>query len=302
MMQLELERRSCPICGIHDRCRRFAPSNINLEVLDRFAFASRKMPEYMHWSLARCLQCDLVYADPAPRAEALATLYRQAEFDSRREARLASKTYGRLLRRIVPRLPERRGAVDVGTGDGAFLSELIATGFKEVVGIEPSTAPIEMAEPAIRSLIRHDVFRGDSFAPDSLTLITCFQTIEHMADPMGFCREARKALKPGGSLFLIGHNRCAFSAKLLGRRSPIFDVEHLQLFSPRSLRCLLEASGFLSIELMPVLNRYPANYWARLFPFPSRLKPLILRMLRSVPAGEWVISLPAGNVAAIAFK
>ena len=195
----------------------------------------RKRPEYMHWQLAQCLCCDLLYADPAPRPDDLAALYRQADFDSRREAHSAAATYGRLLPRIVPHLPDCRGAVDVGTGDGAFLAELIAHGFNDVGGIEPSTAPIEAADPAVRPLIRHDVFHSGSFEPESLSLITCFQTIEHLADPLSFCRCAWTALKPGGALFLVGHNRRAFSAKVLGRKSPIFDIEHLQLFSLESV-------------------------------------------------------------------
>jgi len=302
MVQISLEQRACPICDTRDTSRLFALPNVRVEALDRYAFASRKTPEYMHWRLSQCQGCDLLYADPAPRSDDLAMLYRQADFDSRREARLASKTYGRFLSRIVPRLPDRYGAVDIGTGDGAFLAELLAEGFEDVVGIEPSTAPIEAAEPAIRPLIRHDVFRADSFAPESLSLITCFQTIEHLSDPLSFCRHAWTALKPGGALFLIGHNRRAFSAKVLGRKSPIFDIEHLQLFSPRSMRCLLGSAGFARIATYPVLNRYPVGYWAKLFPFPASLKRRVLALLQSLPVGRLVIPLPAGNLAAIGYK
>ena len=78
-------------------------------------------------------------------------------------------------------------------------------------------------------------------------------------------------LKPGGALFLIGHNRRAFSAKVLGRKSPIFDIEHLQLFSPVSVRHLLERAGFSRVEVRPVFNRYPLRYRAPL-PFSSRLQ------------------------------
>jgi SAM-dependent methyltransferase len=302
MMRLELERRSCPICGKRHRSRRFAPSRISIEALDRLAFASRKMPEYMHWQLFECHDCDLLYADPAPRPDDLAMLYRDADFDSGLEARFASRTYGRFLSRIVPRLPDTNSAVDIGTGDGAFLVELLATGFEDVVGIEPSSAPIEAAAPSTRPLIRQDIFRGDSFAPESLSLITCFQTIEHLADPLTFCRDAWRTLKPGGALFLIGHNRRAISARLLGRNSPIFDIEHLQLFSPTSLRRLLNTSGFARTEISVVYNRYPVRYWVQLFPFSKALKKWLLRFLKQNRIGEFVIPLPAGNIAAIAYK
>ncbi len=302
MTQVSLELRTCPICDARDKSRLYAPANVHWEDLDRFAFASRKLPEYMHWQLARCGRCDLVYADRAPAPDALAAFYRQADFASSREARLATRTYARLLDRFVHRLPDRDGAADIGTGDGAFLSELLAHGFDAVVGIEPSTAPIELADPSIRPLIRHDVLREDSFAPGSLSLITCFQTIEHLPAPLSFCRRGWEALKPGGAMFLIGHNRRALSALLLRRRSPIYDIEHLQLFTSRSMRCLLAAAGFQRVETFSVLNRYPLSYWAKLFPFPLKIKRPLLEMLGSSPIGRCLIPLPAGNLAAIAFK
>ena len=181
-----LHQRRCSICGAREAARLFAEANVDLDELDQFAFASRKLPEYMHWRLMECRHCDLLYADPAPGPEELAGLYRDADFDSRPEARHASRTYSRFLPRIMLNLPDHDGAVDVGTGDGSFLQELLAAGFENVAGVEPSTAPIEAAEPSIRPLIRHDMFREDTFAPATLSLITCFQTIEHLSDPFAF--------------------------------------------------------------------------------------------------------------------
>ncbi len=302
MESIQLLPRDCPICHSFEESRPYAPANVNLKELGGFAFASRKLPEYMHWRLVECRRCDLLYANPAPSLEDLASLYREAAFDSREEARWASRTYGRLLRQVIPRLPDRTRAVDVGTGDGVFLRELLAAGFREVAGIEPSAAPIAAADEEIRPLIRRDIFRPDSYPADSLSLITCFQTIEHLADPLSFCRDAWRALRPGGALFLIGHNRRALSARVLGRRSPIFDIEHLQLFSPASVRALLVESGFDSVRIRTVYNRYPIRYWARLFPFPKGLKPRILAALQRSGVGGWTVPLAAGNLAAFAFK
>lgn len=235
MVIIELVPRTCPICGSRDGSRLFAEANVDLHGLGAFAFASRKAPEYMHWRLVECSHCDLLYVDPAPPPEELASLYRNADFGSGVEATLAALTYGRFLPPIAKRIPDRIGAVDIGTGDGAFLRQLLAAGFSEVVGIEPSLAPLEAADSSLRPLIRHDIFRPNSFRPSSLSLITCFQTIEHLPDPLTFCRDAWHTLKPGGALFLIGHNRRAVSAKILGRKSPIFDIEHMQLFSATSI-------------------------------------------------------------------
>ena len=301
MIQISLASRPCPVCGQRDGSRLFAEANVSLDALDEFAFASRKLPEYMHWRIMEC-PCDLLYADPAPPPEELAALYRDADFGSREEARLAARTYGRILRRIVPELPDRDGAVDVGTGDGVFLHELLDAGFTGVAGVEPSAAPIEAADASVRHLIHHDIFRPNSFPPGSLSLVTCFQTIEHLPDPLTFCRDAWQVLKPGGALFLIGHNRRALSAKLLGRKSPIFDIEHLQLFSPASIHHLLTVAGFSRVDVRAVYNRYPIRYWAQLFPFPKAVKAPLLSFLEKSILGRPVVPMAAGNIAAVAYK
>jgi SAM-dependent methyltransferase len=302
LLKIALSPRVCPICGSRDDSRLFAEANVNLESLDAFAFASRKLPEYMHWQLAECGRCDLLYVDPGPSLEDLAGLYRDADYGTDEEARLASRTYGRFLPGIVRKAPDRIGAADIGTGNGAFLKELIAAGFSDVVGIEPSLAAIDLADGSVRELIRHDIFRANSFPADSLSLITCFQTIEHVADPLGFCRDAMRALKPGGVLFLIGHNRRSLSAKMLGMKSPIFDIEHMQLFSPASFRNLLAAANFAEPKVQIVYNQYPIQYWAQLLPFPKRIKPRLLGFLKATRLGRPLMPLPAGNMAAIAHK
>ena len=110
-------------------CATLAPANAVPDQLDEYAFASRKLPEYMHWRLVCCNRCDLLYADPAPRPEDLGLLYQGAAFDSGREAGFASRTYARFLPRIIPRLPDREGALDIGTGDAPFSESRRRPGF-----------------------------------------------------------------------------------------------------------------------------------------------------------------------------
>jgi SAM-dependent methyltransferase len=294
--------RHCPICHCDKAATLFAAARFDPSRLDQFAFASRKLPEYMHHQLQWCRDCDLVYASPIPDMPEIEAAYLNAAFDSQAEAACAARTYGRLVDRLLPYLPDLRGALDIGTGDGVFLRELLSRGFQEVTGIEPSAAPIAAAGPDVGPLIRQGLFEPGLFPSESFSLVTCFQTIEHVEAPLALCREAFRLLKPGGACCLVGHNRRAFSARLLGRRSPIYDIEHFQLFSPGSFRLLLSRSGFSSIEVKPYWNRYPLSYWARLFPFPAGLKRLLLKALAASGIGNVSVALPAGNLLAIGFK
>jgi SAM-dependent methyltransferase len=297
----ELITRACPGCGSTNQ-KPFADANIDPEALNAFAFASRKLPEYMHYALVECQECDLLYANPAPDQKSLEAAYHDAAFDASEESRYAGLTYGRFLRRICEQLPARSGALDIGTGDGAFLEQLVSYGFSDVVGVEPSAAPVNAAKPELRGLIRHAPFRVADFKRQSLSLVTCFQTIEHVYDPLTLARDSFELLKPGGAFFIVCHNRRALLARAMGLKSPIFDVEHLQLFSPESIKRLFERAGFSRVLVHTVVNSYPINYWARLFPFPPKLKPHALKLLQKSGLGRMKLAAPVGNLAAIGYK
>jgi SAM-dependent methyltransferase len=256
----------------------------------------------MHYRLLLCQPCELVYASPVPDRESLVEEYRAAAYDSGREARYAAKTYIGLTKKILGRLPDRAGALDIGAGDGAYLKELLDCGFTGVVGSEPSAAPIAAADETVRPLLRNAPFRVEDFTAGQFRLVTCFQTMEHVPDPLQLCRDAYSLLKPGGAMLCVVHNRLSLSARLLGRRSPIFDIEHLQLFSHASIRRLLETAGFGGVRTSAVVNRYPITYWMRLFPFPAPLKNAAIRVAAALGGNRLPFPLAAGNVAAVGFK
>jgi SAM-dependent methyltransferase len=275
-------------------------ANLKPDSLDDLAFASRKPPELMHHRLVECAVCDLLYASPAPTAEQLEGAYEGAGFDSEEEARFASQTYARLAAPLLSEVPARGGTIDVGTGDGAFLGELLARGLQagDLVGVEPSAAPIAAADPAVRPLIRHGIFSADDFEAEAFRLVTCFQTIEHLPDPREFFDGARRILAPGGALMIVCHDRRSLVNRMLGKRSPIFDVQHMQLFSRPSMNELMERSGFERLRLRHIVNRYPLRYWMRLAPLPTSLK----ERARASRLGSLPLPLPVGNMVAIGFK
>jgi len=298
----ELVTRNCPVCGSADSSHVFAEAKFDLARLDAFAFASRKVPEHMHYRLVTCPACDLVYANPASSAEAIARAYREAAFDSGTEAGFASRTYSGFLPSLVRSLPDQDGAIDIGTGDGAFLRELLTAGFTNVEGVEPSTAPISSAPDDVQRLIRHEIFRPEHFEPGRYSLITCFQTMEHVYDPLALASGVCHLLKSGGAAFFIGHNRKSVVNRLLGMRSPIIDIEHLQLFSPSSARALFQRAGFVKVTVGRVLNTYPLSYWTKLFPMPKTARRGLLAGLRGTGLGRVPVSINVGNIAVIGYK
>lgn len=297
-MKLDFIPRVCPLCGGED-ARVLVEATLDEGRLTASAFASRKLPEYMHSRMVECNLCGMLYANPVLRQETLADAYKDASFDSGAESRLAAVTYSTLIKPHLAAMPSRTSALDIGAGDGAFVEELLALGFTDVAGVEPSKAPIEAAKPAIRGYLKCGVFAAEEFSPGSLDLITCFQVIEHVWDPVKITNDALSLLKPGGLFFIVAHDRRAFSARVMGTKSPIFDVEHLQLFDKPTSAALLRNAGFDSIKVGGVRNKYPVDYWIKLFPLPGAVKSAVRRVAEISGIGQRLLSLPAGNLAVV---
>jgi SAM-dependent methyltransferase len=250
----------------------------------------------MYPRLVVCKGCGLLYGNPILSARSLELLYRHAAFDSDDESQLASFVYKQVVAKYLDQLPDRDSAIDIGAGDGAFCERLVELGFRHVVGIEPSEAPIAAAKPQIRSMLIHGVFRATDFPASSTSLISCFQIMEHLVSPLETAVAALRILKPKGVFVVVVHDQQAFSAKLLGLKSPIYDIEHLQLFTKDTAEQLLTRAGFEGIEVRRLWNRYPLKYWMRLFPFPPRLKPRLLSFANQSRVSHFRLSLPAGNL------
>ena len=232
--------RPCPVCGAQSYVN-FADKSIADERFTEFTYASRKRPEFMCFRLVRCQSCDLVYAPNPPSKEFLKSAYSAASYDSQIEAQAASQSYAYALKPYISQLSENRGAaVDVGAGNGALLPWLLQQDFKPVIGIEPSLAAIKSALPEIAPLIQCGMFSETMLANIHPSLICSFMTLEHISDPKVFTTSAFKALRAGGMIAIIVHNWRAPLNRLLGLRSPIIDIEHLQLFSPSSINLLLK--------------------------------------------------------------
>lgn len=154
----------------------------------------------------------------------------------------------------------------------------------------------------IQPLIRNRPFIRTDFTDGSTSLITCFQTLEHVFSPLEMVDDIYKLLTPGGGVFFVAHNYKSIINRLLSFRSPIYDIEHLQLFSKKSLYLLLKTSGFKNIKIFSITNHYPLSYWVRLFPLPSPIKQKLHSLLTQSICKHLSLSFRVGNLGIIGFK
>ena len=291
------------MCGAaHDSAKLFLEENIDSSRLSEFSFASRKQPEYMCHRLVQCQVCDLVYVPYPPGQDELAAAYHNADYDSSEEGNDAAAAYLRAIRAVLVRLPRRQSALEIGTGTAVFLEHLQQSGFEQLVGVEPSTAAIAAAPMHRRAWIRQGIFVESDFPPESFDLICCFMTMEHVADPAQITSAAMRLLRPGGALVTVTHDYRSLVNRLLGKKSPIIDIEHMQLFSARSISYLFEKSGYQNVSVQKFPNTYAMRYWLRLAPLPDRRKAALTSLLAKLGLDGVKLSFNVGNSLAAGFK
>ena len=252
--------------------------------------------------LVLCPNCDLVYADQPPGEGELAHAYHVADYDSSEEANDAAKAYILAIQPALGRLAQRQSALEIGTGTGIFLEHLSNEGFAELVGVEPSSAAISAAPEYRQSWIHEGMFEEKNFAPESFDLICCFMTMEHVRDPDIIARAAFRLLRPGGAFVTVTHDYRSLVNRLLGKRSPIIDIEHLQLFSERSVRYLFEHAGYANVTVNSLVNAYSLRYWMRMAPLPYGLKHGISNLMSAFGIGHIKLGINVGNHITAGFK
>ena len=295
--------RSCPVCHAgFEKAKLFIEKNIDPAKLSGFSFASRKEPEYMCHRLVRCTNCDLVYVDQPPGEDELAHAYHMADYDSSEEANDAATAYIRAIQPTLSKLARHQTALEIGTGTGIFLESLSREGFTELVGIEPSSAAIAAAPEYRRAWIREGIFEEKDFSPESFDLICCFMTMEHVHDPDVVAKAAFRLLRPGGAFVTVTHDYHSLVNRLLGRRSPIIDIEHMQLFSRRSVRCLFESAGYADVTVKAFVNTYSLQYWLRLAPLPRPIKSAMSGLMAFTGLDNVKLGVNVGNLIATGFK
>ena len=140
--------------------------------------------------------------------------------------------------------------LEIGCGDGTFLSYLSKQGF-DVYGLEPSK-PFRDAARGKDLKVFGSYLGQDSPAPDSpYDAFVTRQVLEHVFDISGFLRGIHMSVSPGAPGLLEVPNLCK---SVTDGRFYDFFPDHVNYFSPQTLRRALEISGFDVIDVVPTMN------------------------------------------------
>jgi SAM-dependent methyltransferase len=141
------------------------------------------------------------------------------------------------LRAFVRSLGRAGRALDLGCGDGRLTAELDAA---ELTAADVSAVALERARRWLPDA-RIAELEPDAplpFDDGAFDLVLCAETVEHVRDLQLLLSEARRVLRPGGTLALT----TPATGALMRPPDPL--SPHLRFLTRRSLARLLDALGF----------------------------------------------------------
>ena len=151
-----------------------------------------------------------------------------------------------LAERLIDRYDlQGKDIVEIGSGDGRFLTLLCRMGGNRGVGFEPSRRPADPEDGDVR-IIRD--FYSEAYSDRKVDLLCCRHVLEHFDRPNEFMASVYRALHraPHSVVFFEVPNALATF-----RDGGVWDLmyEHCSYFTPGSLAHLFQATGFGVLDL-----------------------------------------------------
>jgi 2-polyprenyl-3-methyl-5-hydroxy-6-metoxy-1,4-benzoquinol methylase len=227
-----LPANCCEVCGAKDWRQLFATS-------DRLHLSAEP------FSIIECAQCKVWRTLPDMSEEELGQFYPNDYWGGEPtkewiQASQSDKT------NFVKQCQLKGGRIlDVGCGAGFFLRALSEKSWLRY-GVEIGS---EAASAAATALGEEYIFKGtlieSKFENTSFDVVTFWSALEHTNEPRTNLIEARRILKPGGTIVIQVPNAASYQAKIFkGDWFSLDAPRHRYHFNLQNLKQILDATGF----------------------------------------------------------
>jgi len=224
--------------------------------------------------VANCLNCDLVFVSPLPNQNYLNSINKTSSqnvqsknFETflkisqskQKELGLQEKNFIKMMQatetqeslktkyrkrfKLIKRFSFHKGRLlDLGCGEGHFLKHATLQGW-DVSGVDLKAENTEFAKKVLQIKNIHCAPLGEApFTEKTFDIVTFYDLIEHVSDPLGELKKVYKLLQPGG-LVVISTPNIKNSIFMKNRWSGYAVKDHVYFFSKKTLTKMLQRAG-----------------------------------------------------------
>lgn len=260
------------------------------------SFDSRLFLKKNGYDIKICSDCQTLYVSPRPTLADLTSFYNRQDYyqssdlgylcylGEEKQRRIEAQ---KRLRIINSLLPIKGKLLDLGCAAGFFLDEAHNSGWF-VVGTELSN---DMRQFAFHKLGVHVFSDTNIFKSYSFDVVTMWEYIEHLVDPLNELQSIRNLLKTNGVICISTPN----TAHLQLDQNPQAWWEfkppaHLTFFTAKTLQQLVETAGYEILQINFHTPMLPVS-GARWCVFLQKLRALVGDRLDKATPLWWVYSI-----------
>ncbi|KKL53303.1 hypothetical protein LCGC14_2276800 [marine sediment metagenome] len=209
--------------------------------------------------ILRCMKCGLGFFDPLKLHE-LADL-NPTLYNSKSYYKLLIRTHSDLISRYRTQVKEiykmvgKKGKLlDVGCSIGMFLNIASSYGF-ETYGFDINKINLNKAKQFFGIKPLPDNYLNDNDFVNFFDIVTMWDVLEHLPNPVEYLSHLIMVLKPGGLLVVQCPNMESYEFSKFGKNwNWLTPGDHLQFFTPKTLTKVLSAGGFHIIKVKPWMD------------------------------------------------
>ncbi len=197
---------------------------------------------YQKCYLVKCNSCKFVFAKRIPTYEELVAEYSSAYTRNDHISPITLKRYEEIFKHLN-KFKVNNNILDVGAGNGHFLQAAKRNGWN-AYGTEFEQRAIDRC--VSKGITMHlGKLNPENYRPEMFDIITSFEVIEHINNPIEEIKNFNALLRKGGLVYLTTPNFNSISHTLLREKWTIFNYpEHLSYYTPSTLKKLFESAGF----------------------------------------------------------
>lgn len=228
---------------------------------------------FQHLHAVICRKCGLVYLNPRLKESAMTSVYQSKDYFSQRkdvgyedyfsQEESLRITFRRFLEELKKRKMTSGRILEVGCGYGYFLDEAKSF-FSQRTGVDLSRDAGSHAERLSGARIHIGDVNSLPSELNGYDVIVLINVIEHIYSPIEFLFSIKQRLKDGGKIVIATPDIGSFWYKIMKRRWPSFKVpEHVAFYSGKTLKLLLQKTGFINIQNIPFTHFFPLGLIAQ---------------------------------------
>ncbi len=237
----------CEICG---------NSNINIIYDDYIRDGAPGTHTNIKYKMYQCDKCGTIWHDHSQKENE--TYYESKEYRDKLEGTALIDDYYRLhdfevldkFNYCGTTIFRNKTVADIGCGGGGFL-DFLAGVSSDIVAIEPSLE--------YRNSLKKRGYHAYPYASDALPewngkidVVTSFDVIEHVDDPIAFMKDVYDLLGEGGRGIIGTPTDCPVMRKLLGHvyeQKLLYSFQHIWILSKEGFELCCQNAGFKKVRI-----------------------------------------------------